>query len=172
MKTIEIDNDVYRFIQSKAIPFEDKTPNDTIRRLFGLDVLEITKVMPDDAQPNQLSAAQHIERLIAEVADSRVKAPKADLAELIRQGLLTHGQIVTLVDYSGKRYEGETAQVHGSQLLYDGRRYSMSKLANQLLKKHGYKSDSVRGPAHWVTSSGATIVELWSRCLNQVDYSR
>ena len=37
MKTVEIDEEVYAYIQSKAIPYEDKTPNYTFRRLFGLD---------------------------------------------------------------------------------------------------------------------------------------
>ena len=37
MKTIEIDEEVYAYLQSKAIPYEDKNPNYTIRRLFGFD---------------------------------------------------------------------------------------------------------------------------------------
>ncbi len=34
---IEIDEEVYAALKDKAIPFEDKTPNDVIRRLLGFD---------------------------------------------------------------------------------------------------------------------------------------
>ena len=37
MRNIEIDEDVYGFIQARAIPYEDQRPNDTLRRIFGLD---------------------------------------------------------------------------------------------------------------------------------------
>lgn len=36
MKTIEIDDDIYAYLQSKANPFEEHTPNDVIRRILGL----------------------------------------------------------------------------------------------------------------------------------------
>jgi hypothetical protein len=33
-KTIEVDDEVYEFLRVHAIPFEDKTPNDVLRRLL------------------------------------------------------------------------------------------------------------------------------------------
>jgi hypothetical protein len=35
--TIEIDEDIYRALQARAEPFVDKTPNDVLRRVFGLN---------------------------------------------------------------------------------------------------------------------------------------
>lgn len=37
MPNIEIDNDVWAYLQSKAIPFQDVAPNDVLRREFGLN---------------------------------------------------------------------------------------------------------------------------------------
>lgn len=37
MPNIEIDNEVWACLQTKAIPFQDKVPNDVLRREFGLD---------------------------------------------------------------------------------------------------------------------------------------
>ena len=36
MKQIEIDDEVFVCLQSKAIPYDEKTPNDTLRRLLGI----------------------------------------------------------------------------------------------------------------------------------------
>jgi len=38
MKSIKIDEDVYAYLQQKAIAFEE-TPNDVLRRIFGLNQL-------------------------------------------------------------------------------------------------------------------------------------
>lgn len=36
---ISVDQQVYEYITNHAIPYEDKEPNDTLRRLFGLNEL-------------------------------------------------------------------------------------------------------------------------------------
>lgn len=151
MRTIEVDDTVYSHIQSLAIPYEDKSPNDTLKRVFGLKPgRELTLEDLGLAGPSERKTS------------SRTKAPKADLSQLIRSGELEDGEILSLVDYSGNRVSGATAQVSGSQLSFERRLFSMSELAKMLLKKQGYKSDSVRGPSHWVNSDGVTIRELWA----------
>ncbi|MEW5947120.1 MAG: hypothetical protein AB1742_13065 [bacterium] len=36
MRNIEIDEEVYKELKKRAIPFEDKTPNDVLRKLLGI----------------------------------------------------------------------------------------------------------------------------------------
>jgi negative regulator of replication initiation len=36
MPNIEVDNEVWAYLQSKSIPFQDRAPNDVLRREFGL----------------------------------------------------------------------------------------------------------------------------------------
>ena len=44
----------------------------------------------------------------------------------------------------------------------------MSELAAKLLQERGYRSESVRGPAHWYTTDGReSILTLWRRHLGQ-----
>jgi len=43
----------------------------------------------------------------------------------------------------------------------------MSNLAQELLKKVGFKSDSVRGPSHWVTAKNMSIKDLWQQLMDK-----
>lgn len=163
MQTIEIDTDVFAFLQKNARPFVD-TPNSTLRRLLGLDGAKV--------QPQKKSASgsdPELEALLAEslaIAASRSKAPKADLQLLAQKGLLRNGQKLYLIDYQGNRVQKISASLSGADLIYNGQRYSMSNLAQQLLGKAGFKSNSVRGPAHWGTDDGKTVKDLWQQYLD------
>lgn len=154
MKTIEIDDEVYNFILSKAIPYEDKIPNDTLRRLFGLD---------KTALPQRLiSLPQERFRVIP-----GRKMPKSNLTELVNAGILKEGQKLHLRDYQGREVPDSEAMVHQGGLLRDGVKDSMSNLAKKLLKKHGYISDSVQGPARWFTSDSISVIRLWENYLKK-----
>jgi negative regulator of replication initiation len=135
MKTIEIDEEVYAYLQSKAIPYEDKNPNDTIRRLFEFD----KKAIPSQLIPLPQMKSRKVEGR---------KKRKASLIELVNAGLLEEGQILHVRDYQGREIPDSEAVVHQGRLLRNGVKYSMSNLAEKLLKGQGYESDSVRGPAH------------------------
>jgi len=148
MKAIEIDEEVYAYLQSKAIPYEDKTPNDTIRRLFGFDRRPTPQRL--------ISLPQARSRKV----EGR-KKPKASLIELVNAGFLEEGQILHARDYQGREIPNSEAKIHQGRLLKDGVNDSMSKLAEKLLKGQGYDSDSVRGPAHWFTSDNISIKTLW-----------
>jgi negative regulator of replication initiation len=75
MKIVEIDEEVYSYLQSKAIPYEDKNPNDTIRRL-----LELNKAgLPSPVKSLQARGPLKL--------DGR-KTPPAKLQELITAGYL------------------------------------------------------------------------------------
>jgi predicted CopG family antitoxin len=155
MKTIEIDEEVYAYLQSKAIPYEDKNPNDTIRRLFGFD----KKAIPSRLIPLPQVRSRKVEGR---------KKPKASLIELVNAGLLEEGQIIHVRDYQGREIQDSEATVHQGGILRNGIKYSMSNLAEILLKGQGYDSDSVRGPAHWFTSNNISIKNLWESYLNKI----
>ncbi|MHB8069884.1 MAG: hypothetical protein ACYDIC_18490 [Desulfobaccales bacterium] len=155
MKTIEIDEEIYAYIQSKAIPFEDKTPNDTMRRLFGF----ANKALPVRLVPLQQARPRKVEGR---------KKPKASLMQLVNAGFLEEGQILHARDYQEREIPDSEAQVHQGGLLKDGISYSMSNLAEKLLKRQGYDSNSVRGPAHWFTSNNVSIRNLWENYLKKI----
>jgi hypothetical protein len=163
MQTIEIDTDVFAFLQKNARPFVD-TPNSTLRRLLGLNG---SKAQPQKKSPSAPDA--DLDALLAEslaIAAARSKAPKADLQLLVQKGVLRNGQKLYLIDYQGNRVQKISASLSGADLIYNGQRYSMSNLAQQLLGQAGFKSNSVRGPAHWVTDDGKTVKDLWQQYLD------
>ena len=96
------------------------------------------------------------------------KKPKASLIELVNAGFLEEGQILHVRDYQGREISDSEATVYQGGLLSDGEKYSMSKLAEKLLKKNGYDSDSVRGPAHWFTSNDVSVKSLWDKYLQKI----
>ena len=174
MRQIDIDDDVFQHLESKAIPFVDTTPNLTLRRLLGMNG-SVALSMPDPKPPQPhegLDADQLIAKLkaapILPTGEKRIrsKQQKADLLTLIRAGMIHQGESLMLVDYQGKKVPGYEAAVANNLLLWQNQHYSMSDLARILLKKVGYTSDSVRGPAHWCNVSGTTIKELWVQYLS------
>ncbi|WPL19823.1 hypothetical protein Thiowin_04968 [Thiorhodovibrio winogradskyi] len=149
MRQIEIDDEVFGYLQSQARAFVD-TPNLTLRRLFQL---EKNPPKPAVVAPSQQK--------------TRKKLPKANLLALISSGLLQDGQSVFLVDYQDNKLTQYRAVIAGSSLKWHGQTYSMSDLAQELLKKEGYSSTSVRGPTHWCTDDGITIKTLWQQYLSK-----
>lgn len=152
MRSIRIEDDVYRHIQSLAIPFEETEPNQTLKRFFGLDATA--------SAPAARTAA--IKRSRPAVR----RKPKANLQELVASGALSEGQKLTLTDYSGNVLDDYSAVISGTNLVYEGRTYSMSALANRLLNDLGYTTSSTRGPTHWVTTSGKSIKTFWDEYLH------
>jgi len=150
VRQIEIDDEVFAYLQGQALAFVD-TPNLTLRRLFQLDK-PIKK--PSTIRPTN--------------GKIRKKQPKASLSALISSGLLKEGQPVFLVDYQDNKLPKYRAIINGSSLKWQGRSYSMSDLARELLQKEGYSSSSVRGPAHWCTDDGVSIKSLWQQQLNSM----
>src|SRR5690606_3009250 len=101
------------------------------------------------------------------VDDGRMKQRKVDLYTLQQAGLISKGQTLHLRDYKGKPVEGGRAEVILNKLVWSGKRYSMSALASKLLMKHGYRAESVRGPAHWYTEDGMSVLDLWRQYRNK-----
>ena len=156
MKTIEIDDELFGYLQSKAIPFVE-TPNLTLRRLLLGD-----KPSPESRQRGVPVTAQTAKK----VRQSK-KQPKTDLPKLIQSGLLNEGQILYLYDYQTNKIDGYEATISGKSLLWNDDSYSMSELAKELLKEVGFRSESVRGPAHWYNSDGISVKELWKQYLKK-----
>jgi hypothetical protein len=155
MPKIEIDDEVFACLQAHARPFVD-TPNTTLRRLLNIDTAATRKL-------NKVGDAE-LDALLAEsmeLAAKRTKSPKADLQELVERGALRNGQKLHLIDYKGNRVKKVVASVSGSSLIFENKRYSMSRLATQLLQREGFTSEAVRGPTHWVTDDGKTVKQLW-----------
>jgi len=164
MHVIEIDELVYQYIQSQAIPFEEKTPNDTLVRLFGL------KRGADTTEQHKEKSLDEIVQGLLNAAPKKKKRKRStDLAELVASGIVSKDEKLSFVDYTGAMIELNAATIMGKNLLYKGVVFSMSKLAEKLLKEHGYSSDSIRGPVHWVTSTGETIWVLWEKYLAAID---
>lgn len=92
------------------------------------------------------------------------KAARVTLQELVDDGLIRNGQI--LYFHHTRLFEDERAEVvaPSNRLRYkaDGKKYSVSKLAEFLLKKRGFKRDKhgVAGPRYWVTKDGKLLNEL------------
>jgi len=85
----------------------------------------------------------------------RTKAGRVSLQELVDSGFVRDGQI--LYFHHTRLFQDEQAEIIASsnKVRYrkDGKIYSVSKLAQFLLKKHGFKRDEhgVAGPRYWVT---------------------
>ena len=152
MKTIEIDDEVFAYLQSNAIAYLE-TPNLTLRRLFNLN---------GKTSSGGISKGQMLQP-----KDKMGKKPKANLQILIKSGLLQEGQTLFLHDYQERRIEGYEAIVSGKSLLWNGEPFSMSKLAKICLKEEGFTSKAVRGPAHWYNSDGISVKKLWSHFLDK-----
>ncbi len=153
MRTIEIDDEVFAYLQSKAIPYIETTPNLTLRRLFNLN----GKTSSGGIPKGQTTQSE----------DKGKRQLGAKLLPLIKSGLLQEGQTLFLYDYQGRKFEGYEAIVSGKSLLSKGKPFSMSKLAEIFLKEQGYTSNAVRGPAHWYNSDGISVKELWSHRLDK-----
>jgi len=153
MRNIEIDDEVFGYLQSKAIPFVE-TPNLTLRRLFSLN----GKPAKSEKPSSQIVQAQRIVRV-------RKKQPKSDLSKLVEVGLLQEGQTLYLLDYQGEKIPGYDSTISGKKLLWNNDPFSMSELAKECLKKEGFSSESVRGPAHWSNADGISVMELWKQYL-------
>lgn len=145
MKQIEIDDEVFAYLQNKAIPYDEKTPNDTLRRLFGIK------------KKNEKKMPTHS------------KKPKADLQELVQGGLLEEGQKLVLNYKEKKLLKKYEAIVSGKHLLWNGKTYTMSGLVKIILRREGYAipSEAYRGPDYWYNSDGRSIKDLWEQYLNK-----
>jgi hypothetical protein len=137
--------------------------NSTLRRIFRIDApassLNVTI-------PSEESVDQQVEKMLSDaIAVNRTKAPKTDLRELIRAGFVREGETLYLVDYQGKRVPNISATVSGPMLEYHGTLSSMSSLAETLLKDIGFRSNSVRGPSHWVNANGQSMQTVWAQLL-------
>src|SRR5689334_23070237 len=98
MPRIDIDEDVFRYLQSRAIAYVEK-PNDTLRRLFQLEAstkeLGTTSRTPSAVTPE----ARPVGR----------KRPKANLGALVAAGVVGLGQKLYLHDYQRERVPGAEA---------------------------------------------------------------
>jgi hypothetical protein len=148
-----IDNELFGYLQSKAIPFVE-TPNLTLRRLFSLN----GKPVKSEKNSSQIIPDQRLGRV-------RKKQPKTDLFKLVQVGLLQEGKTLYLLDYQGKKIAGYDSIISGKNLLWNNELYSMSELAKECLKKEGVSSESVRRPAHWSNADWISVKELWEQYL-------
>jgi len=96
--------------------------------------------------------------------EGKAKARKVTLQELTKAGLVKDGQILCF--YHTRLFNDEQAQIitSSNELKYkaDGKLYSVSELAKNLLMKHGFKHDEhgVAGPKYWKTEDGKLLDDL------------
>lgn len=161
MPTIQIDDEVFAHLQRHATPLVDN-PNSTLRRLLSIDSPK------SEPEPDELEALPRKSQNLAR--NSRKRAPKADMHILVAAGLLKQGEELYLVDYQGNKLDGR-ATVDGKHLIHDGKQYTMSRLAQELLEQAGYSSKEIRGPSHWATKKGETVTKIWAAYQEQVSKS-
>ena len=155
MRSIEIDNDVYSFLEAKVQGFDD-TPNFVLRRLLGITTA-----------PSEEASSRPPVPIPSKQKRKRGKAPKTNLRELVRIGSLSEGQTLYMHDYQCIRISGAEAEVRGNNLEYNGKLYSMSALTRDIMKKQGYGSNSYRGPQFWYTAQGECIKDMWDEYLRE-----
>lgn len=163
MKTIEIDDETYNYLSSRAIPYTETTPGDTIKRLLGLTgeslIHELNNLQHPESQDHSIKHNQTLQPLYA-----RGKKRKTNLPELIRAGLLKNGQKLIMRDYKGNEYPQYHIIVANGSLIWENKAYSMSDLAKTLLNSHNYYSESVRGPYFFLLeSNGKSILDIWNK---------
>lgn len=100
----------------------------------------------------------------------RQRGPRADLRELVRNGLLKDGETLRLRDYRGDPVgngpEFEATIVENKlQQKATGRLDSMSSLARDLLLGQGHTAQQVAGPRHWFTEDGQSVDSVWREYL-------
>ena len=174
MRTFPVDDDLVTLLweQAKPAPFEQLSFSEALRRVLVSGASqELASAQPLPKAKNRVPTANE---LLAELdalppgkGEPRGRAPKADLRELVRLGILKEGQELVFVDYKGHPQPKHKATIAGADLVYQRVRYSMSALSSFLLKQEGYIAESVRGPDHWATISGKRIRELWENVLQQ-----
>lgn len=160
--------------RNEAMPANSNTlrKTDVIPETVSDDMERNAGIAPVNLGGKKSNADTTIDDLISELdamprAITRTKAPKAELPKLVRSGRLKEGETLYLVDYQNTQVKNYQAVVNGKDLRFEGRTFSMSSLARELLQKAGYTSDSVRGPSHWATAKGTTITELWEDFLSK-----
>lgn len=150
---IPVDAETYAFLSGFA-KARGQTLGEAVRTLADLEVRQgsegIRAIRPKQSRPNG-------------------RKPKTRLDALKKTGVLKDGQTVYLYDFRGQRVEGGEATIRGERLVFENKRYSMSRLAALLLQNEGYKADNVRGPAHWYTVEGISLMELWEKYLKSED---
>jgi hypothetical protein len=171
MQEFPVDEEVLKIVWQRANPrpFESLSFNAALRRVLGMSEDargNMPRAANDASSPSPTPTPDVIEELLTEVR-SRAKAAKADIRELVRAGLLRNGEELFLVDYHGAPLQQFKATISSGGLQFKSQHYSMSQLACDLLKKVGYQSDSVRGPAHWANSKGVTVKDLWQQLLDR-----
>jgi hypothetical protein len=149
VRQIAVDDQVFAELQRRAVVYVDKEPNDTLRRVLGLGG---AAAAPAAQRPTLAGPPTRAGR----------RQQKVQLSALVAAGLLTRGERLVCVDYSGQPIASGGAEVGtGNKLVRGGRRYSMSALAIELLRQAGHAVEVARGPAHWQTAGGKTVLELW-----------
>ena len=174
MKTFSVEDDLIKLVweQARPAPFEQLSFSEALRRVLT-DRATVAAAQSERLLKAQASAPTademlaELEALPSNRSEPRGRAPKADLRELVRLGLLKDGQELIFVDYKGHPQPKHKATVFGGDLAYQQKPYSMSALSSLLLKQDGYIADSVRGPDHWATADGKRVRELWENELKQ-----
>lgn len=164
MPTIEIDDELYAFIEGHASGFA-ATPNTVLRGLLGLDSVENSSTPGDSGPRRGFSPPRPGGPGRRGFPGGRPpRAPRrrrASLEKLVEAGLLKNGQKLLLRDFQGRPVPGAEAVVEDGRLNFRGRACAMSSLAGELLGQRGYTSPAFRGPRHWFTEDGQSILELW-----------
>jgi len=145
MRQIDIDDEVFEHIKRESV-WEDRNPNDTLRRLFWIEnnpEAPCNKDFTEKRPPKKQS--------------------KVDLPTLINKGALREGQELRFCfkEPLSKEYR---AKVTTNHLEWNSKLFSMSKLVAVILnlEDRDIPSSAYRGPAYWYTDEGKSVKDLWA----------
>lgn len=136
MFTIEVDEEVYRFIESEAVPFVDKDPNSVLRKLLlkkGINVpnnVRNVTIFSDLGMPDGLRQVLQVVDLVKQGED-RVGATK--------KVALAHGiKYPTVVDKYARQLGKRVLEIN--KMLQEPEFHELKAL---LKKKYGAHSDTI-----------------------------
>lgn len=158
-KNIEVDDDVFKFLEDNSKGFFD-TPNRTLRRLLGM-VGEIENRADDEPETNDNDSEKS--------APVKRREARTDLKELVLYGFLKENEPLTLYGDDGRPIPNSEAHVENGYLKWNQDFYSMSPLAIKLFEeKTGIRHKSLRGPLYWRNAEGKSVKALWEEYLKML----
>lgn len=179
MPIIEIDEQTFLYLQSKAIAFVEQ-PGDTIKRLLQInqeaqiiskEPIPYQQLVKKGKDQNELNDSRSYYSKGQSRYSSSLKAAKkkrkTNLPELVEAGILHENQALTFQNYRGVKFPKYKVIISDGLLKWNDTLYSMSDLARTILKDldENHSNDAVRGPIFWITQQGETIAELWDQYL-------
>jgi hypothetical protein len=167
--SIEIDDEVFGFLQGKAKPFVD-TPNSVLRRLLGFDSTADQGAAPEDSPSPQLDESTHPDLKAGPIPTAGGRAPRGSILPeeaywlpALRYLIEVGGEAPTreVVDAVGKEFDaqGRLSEVDKQQLRSGGIRWrTRAEFTRPHLVPRGYLDGDAPHGIWRITEQGRRYV--------------